>query len=44
VHAEPDVPKAFALARNLCGPGEMMVITGSFYLAGAVRDLMAKDR
>jgi len=43
VHAEPDVPKAFALARNLCQRGELLVITGSFYLAGAIRELMAKE-
>ena len=40
VHAEGDVPKAFALARQLCQPGEMLVVTGSFYLAGAVRRLL----
>jgi len=40
VHAEPDVPKAFALARGLCRPGELLVITGSFYLAGEVRRLL----
>ena len=37
VHAEPDVPKALALARSLCQRGEMLVITGSFYLAGEVK-------
>jgi len=40
VHAEGDVPKALALARGLCRPGEMLVVTGSFYLAGAVRRLL----
>jgi folylpolyglutamate synthase/dihydropteroate synthase len=40
VHAEPDVPKAFALARSLCQPGDLLVVTGSFYLAGEVRRLL----
>ncbi|MCK4300213.1 MAG: bifunctional folylpolyglutamate synthase/dihydrofolate synthase, partial [Planctomycetes bacterium] len=40
VQAEGDVPKAFALARSLCQPGDMLVITGSFYLAGAIRQLL----
>ena len=42
VFAEADVAKAFALAQQLCRPGEMLVITGSFYLAGAIRERVAK--
>lgn len=42
VHAESDVPKAFALARSLCQPGDMLVVTGSFYLAGAVQEILNK--
>ena len=44
VYAESDVPKALTLARGLCQPGEMLVVTGSFYLAGAVRPMLLERR
>lgn len=43
VYVEEDVAEALALARRLCRPGEMLVVTGSFYLAGAVKGLLGRE-
>ncbi len=40
VRTEPDISRAFALARSLVGENEMLVITGSLYLAGEVKRLL----
>jgi len=43
VKAEPDRPKALNLARRLAGEG-LLVITGSFYLAGELRGILERER
>lgn len=40
VKAEPDIPKAFDLARRLTGKDGLLVITGSFYLAGEIKKML----
>jgi dihydrofolate synthase/folylpolyglutamate synthase len=42
VHCEADRPKALALARSLAGD-DLLVITGSFYLAGELRGVLREQ-
>jgi len=42
VHVEADRGKALALGRRLAGEG-LLVITGSFYLAGELRQMLMKE-
>ncbi len=40
VHVEPDIPGAFSLAKSLVGNSDMLVVTGSFYLAGEIKKML----
>lgn len=42
VHSQGDRPKALALGRSLAGEG-LLIITGSFYLAGELRQLLSNE-
>lgn len=40
-HADSDVASALALARRLAGPGGTVVVAGSLFLVGAVKEVLA---
>lgn len=39
-HAEPDIKKAFELARSIAGEDGVVIVAGSIYLAGDVRNML----
>lgn len=43
-HPEPDVSEAFDEARRRCPDNGLIVVAGSLFLAGAVRDMIMRER
>lgn len=41
---EPDLRRALALARRLAGPQRTVVVAGSLYLVGAVKEILERER
>jgi dihydrofolate synthase/folylpolyglutamate synthase len=44
LRVEPDLRRALALARRLAGPRQTVVVAGSLYLVGAVKEILERER